>query len=140
MPRSFPSGRYGHTNPLRRLFGLQLLAERLPDTVGTALFRAWMQPGRFPLEPAVPSVERLRLPAEVLALLPPRRLNWIAQLELLVARRIVELPRTAIEREARNRLLREQGAYLRHVYAALARQLGEATALAEFERLIWSAS
>jgi hypothetical protein len=39
---------------------------------------------------------------------------------------------------ARNRLLGAQGAYLRVVYAALAAQVGESAALAEFERLILS--
>ena len=63
-------------------------------------------------------------------------LGLIALTELEVSRRVVETPRTSISRETRNKLLTSQGVYLRQVYAALARQLGEAAAQAEFERLL----
>jgi len=128
MPRPFPTGRFGHTNPLRRLFGLRLLADPLPEPLHTALIRAWMVPGRFITEPAIQSRQRLRLPADVLAFLPAWRLDTMALIELAVGRRLVEVPRTAITREERNHLLREQGVYLAHIYQALVSQLGEATA------------
>ncbi len=130
----FPSGRYHHTNPLRRLFGLHLLAERLPEAVGTMLIRAWMYPGRFDGNQAIQNLHRQRYAEDTLPFLPPSLLGIVAQIELLVARRIVEVPQTEITSEARNALLRSQAAYLAHVYAALVKQLGEAAAQAEFTR------
>ena len=44
--------------------------------------------------------------------------------------------RTSISRDARNKLLKAQGVYLRALYAALVFQLGELAALAEFQRLL----
>jgi hypothetical protein len=46
----------------------------------------------------------------------------------------------SLKPEERNRLLAEQGEYLRRLYEALARQIGEAAALEEFERLLLSVS
>ncbi len=46
-PPSYPSGRYTHTNPLRREFGLRLLSETLPEPLRTSLIRAWRRPARF---------------------------------------------------------------------------------------------
>jgi hypothetical protein len=132
--RPFPSGRYHQTNPLRRLFGLRLLAEPLPEPLRLVLIRAWMFPGRFDGNQAIQGVERQRLPEDVLPFLPPARLGWMAFIEFAVSRRIVELARTEITREERNALLRDQGAYLAQVYAALARQVGEAQAQAAFEQ------
>ncbi len=138
--RPFPSGRFGHTNPLRRLFGLRLLADPLPEAAGIALIRAWMFPARYDGEQAIPTRERLRLPADVLPFLPPARLAWMAFIELAVSRRLVETPKTAITREERNFLLRSQGGYLRSIYVALATQLGEARARVEMERLFLKAA
>jgi hypothetical protein len=146
MPRSphssqpFPSGRYHQTNPLRRLFGLRLLAEPLPAPLRASLIHAWMFPGRFDGNQAIPSRERLRLPEDVLPFLPPTRLGWMAFMELGVSRRIIEIPRTEISREERNALLNSQGAYLSALYTALAQQLGEKAALAEMERLLLKAA
>ena len=63
-------------------------------------------------------------------------LGALSLTELEVSRRVVETPRTSISRDTRNKLLRAQGAYLRSLYAALVARLGEAAALAEFERLV----
>ena len=139
MSRSFPSGRYHGTNPLRRLFGLYLLADPLPEPLRSTLIRAWMLPGRYDGNQAIPSRERQRLPEDVLPFLPPARLGWMSFVELAVSRRIVEVPRTEIDREERNRLLRGQGAYLARVYAALETQLGKAAAQAEFTRRLLAA-
>jgi hypothetical protein len=135
-PRRFPSGRYHHTDPLRREFGLRLLAEPLPEPLGLALIRAWRRPARYDGNQAIQSLERQRLPEESLPFLPPGRLAWVSFMELGVSRRVVETARTQIKREERNALLRSQGAYLKRLYMALADQLGEANALAEFERLL----
>jgi hypothetical protein len=132
--RSFPSGRYHQTDPLRRLFGLRLLAEPLPDPLRASLIRAWMFPGRYDGNQAIQGVERQRLPDDVLPFLPPTRLGIYSRIELEVGRRIVEIPRTEITREARSHLLRSQAAYLCALYGALARQIGEAAALAQFEQ------
>jgi hypothetical protein len=132
--RSFPSGRYHQTDPLRRLFGLRLLAEALPEPLRASLIRAWMFPGRYDGNQAIQGVERQRLPDDVLPFLPPTRLGIYTFIELEVGRRIVEIPRTEITREARSRLLRSQGAYLGALYQALVKQLGEAAALVEFEQ------
>jgi hypothetical protein len=159
-PRPFSSGRYGQTDPLRRLFGLRLLAEPLPAPIALMLLRAWMIPGRyngnqaiqsagarasvvsenagtqFPQAPAAAGAPRLRLPEDVLLFLPAWRLDTITRIELEVGRRIVEIPRTEITRETRNHLLREQGMYLAHLYHALVAQLGEATAQAVFTQRV----
>jgi hypothetical protein len=136
QPRPFPSGRYARTDPLRRLFGLQLLAEPLPEPLRPILIWAWMHPGRYNGNQAIPTRERQRLPDNVLLDLPPTRLCGYTQIELEVGRRIVELPRTEITREMRNWLLRAQATYLAALYAALVKQLGEAQAQAEFTRRI----
>jgi hypothetical protein len=133
-PRPFPSGRYHKTNPLRRLFGLRLLAEALPEPLRASLIHAWMLPGRYDGNQAIPGRECQRPPQERLPFLPLSLLDIFTLIELEIGRRIVEIPRTEITREERNRLLREQAAYLRSLYNALAAQLGEAAALAAFER------
>lgn len=56
--------------------------------------------------------------------------------EMEASSRVVETPRAEISRETRNKLLMAQGAYLRLLYAALVARLGEAGALAEFQRLL----
>ena len=45
--RPFDSGRYVHTNPLRREFGLRLLSEPLPEPLRTSFIRAWRRPARY---------------------------------------------------------------------------------------------
>ncbi|HLW00750.1 MAG TPA: hypothetical protein VKT82_18980 [Ktedonobacterales bacterium] len=135
----FPSGRYTHTDPLRREFGLRLLAEPLPEPLRSGLIRAWRRPGRFDGNQAIQSVHRPRPDQAQLFGLPLRMLGWLALTELEASRRVVETPRTSISRETRNTLLKAQGAYLRCLYAALAAQLGEAGAQAEFERLVLKA-
>jgi hypothetical protein len=136
MLHSFPSDRYARTNPLRRLFGLHLLAEPLPERLGAALIRAWMFPARYDGNQAIQSLGRRRLPEAGLPLLSPGRLGLVAQIELEVGRRIVEISRQEIEREERNALLRSQAAYLAQVYGALVTQVGEAKAQAVFERCL----
>ncbi len=138
FPKSptYPSGRYIHTDPLRREFGLRLLAEPLPEPLRTSLIRAWRRPARFDGTQAIQSVHRQRPEQTQLFGLPPRVLCLLTLTELEAARRVVETPRLDITRETRNRLLSAQGAYLRALYAALAAQRGEAGALAEFERLL----
>ncbi len=69
-------------------------------------------------------------------MLPPSLLGVLSLTELEVSRRVVETPRTSISRDTRNKLLAAQGAYLRSLYLALVFQLGEAAALAEFQRLL----
>ena len=140
-PPSFPSGRYVHTNPLRREAGLRLLTEPLPEPLRWAIIRAWRRPNCFvgPLSaPEPPSLHRQR-PAE--ASLPFKSaytLDWIALVELEVGRRLVEAPKASMSPVTRNRLLSAQGAYLRQVYTALAAQVGEPAALGAFQRLILS--
>ena len=59
-PPSFPSGRYTHTDPLRREFGLRLLSEPLPEPLRTSLIRAWRRPARFDGNQAIQSLHRQR--------------------------------------------------------------------------------
>ena len=137
-PPSFPSGRYVHTNPLRREAGLRLLTESLPEPLRWALIRPWRRPPHpaGTLQAELPSLHRQR-PSE--ASLPYKHaevLRLIALLELEMGQRIVEAPLARISRVTRNRLLSAQGAYLGCLYAALAAQVGEPAALAEFQRLI----
>jgi hypothetical protein len=134
--RPFSSGRYVHSDPLRRLFGLYVLAEPLPEPLRSRLIRAWMQPRRFDGNQAIQSRSRQRPDEADLLFFPPWRLSNLAQIELEVSRRVVETSRTAIKREERKKLLAAQGAYLSCLYSALAAQIGEAAALAEFERLL----
>jgi len=141
LPKSppIPSGRYTHTNPLRREAGLRLLTEHLPEPLRWDIIRAWRHPGlRSRLLPAreLPSAHRQR-PAEAsLPGTPPRMLAFIALVEFDVARRLVEAPLASILPTTRHALLSAQSRYLQQVYLALARQIGEAAALAEFQRLL----
>ncbi|HLW02733.1 MAG TPA: hypothetical protein VKT82_29025 [Ktedonobacterales bacterium] len=135
-PRPLFSGRYVHSDPLRREFGLHLLAEPLPEPLRTSLIRAWRRPVRYDGRQAIQSVHRQRPDEPSFSLMSARLLGMFALTELEAARRVVETPRTQISRETRNKLLKAQGAYLRSLYAALAAQLGEAAAQAEFQRLL----
>ena len=136
-----PSGRYERTNPLRREAGVRLLAEALPQPLRWALIRAWRQPSRFEVGmTALPSLFRQRPGEALLAQARPSMIAFITLTELEVSRRVVEAPQVSLKPEERNRLLAEQGEYLRRLYAALARQVGEAAALDEFERLLLSVS
>ena len=135
-PRLFPSGRYVRMNPLLRWFNLKLLAEPLPAPLRAALIQAWQHPGRYDGNQAIPTRNRQRLPTESLPFLPPSLLGTYTRIELEVGRRIVEVPRTEISQQERSRLLREQGAYLAHLYAALVWQLGEPTAQAVFAQRV----
>ena len=128
--------RYARTDPLRREFGLRLLAEPLPEPLRTRLIRAWRHPARFDGRQAIQSVHRQRPDQARLFSVPPRALGLITLTELEVSRRVVEAPLASISRETRNKLLASQGLYLQYLYVALARQVGEAAALAEFERLL----
>src|SRR5579871_4225410 len=134
-PRPFSSGRYARTDPLRREFGLRLLAEPLPEPLRTSLIRAWRRPARYDGRQAIQSVHRQRPDEAGLSLMSARVLGNITLTELEASRRVVETPRTEISRETRKRLLTAEGLYLRSLYTALAARLGEAGALAEFERL-----
>ncbi len=132
---SYPPGRYLKTDPLRREFGLRLLAEPLPEPLRTSLIRAWRRPVRYDGKQAIQSLHRQRPDEAALSILTPGLLGIISLTELEVSRRVVETPRTSISRETRNKLLAAQGIYLRALYAALVFQLGEVAALAEFQRL-----
>ncbi len=129
--------RYARTDPLRREFGLRLLAEPLPEPLRTHLIRAWRRPARFDGRQAIQALHRQRPDEASFPLLSARLLAVLTLTEMEVSRRVVETPRTEIKRETRNALLAAQGLYLRSLYAALAARLGEAGALAEFERLAW---
>ena len=85
---------------------------------------------------AIQSLHRQRPPEDALALFPPSLLGALSLTELEVSRRVVETPRASISRDTRNKLLRAQGTYLRSLYLAFVAQLGEAAALAEFQRLL----
>jgi hypothetical protein len=135
-PPSYPSGRYTRTNPLRREFGLRLLAEPLPEPLRSSLIRAWRRPPRFDGNEAIPTLHRQRPEQAQLFILPPRVLSPLTLVEMEVSRRVVEAPLASISRETRNKLLAAQGVYLHALSVALARHLGEAAALAEFERLL----
>ena len=135
-PPSYPSGRYTRTNPLRREFGLRLLAEPLPEPLRTRLIRAWRRPARFDGNQAIQSVHRPRQDQARLFVLPPSALGWLTLTELEVSRRVVEAPLASISRETRNKLLAAQGVYLQQVYVALARQVGDAAALATFQQAV----
>ena len=127
--------RYVHTDPLRREFGLRLLTEPLPEPLRTSLIRAWRRPARFDGNQAIQSVHRQRPDAASFSLMSARLLGMLALTEMEASRRVVETPCTQISRDTRNKLLAAQGAYLHALYAALVAQLGEASALAEFQRL-----
>ncbi len=143
FPKSppIPSGRYTTTNPLRREAGLRLLTEHLPHTLRWRIIRAWRRPGLFngqqtPL--ALQDAHRQHLDDAALAQVWPRTIAWFTLTELEVSRRLVEAPLASILPALRNSMLSAQGAYLLRLYAALAAQLGEAAALAAFERLLSS--
>jgi hypothetical protein len=131
----FPSGRYVHTDPLRREFGLRLLTDPLPEPLRSSLIRVWRRPARFDGNQAIQSLHRQRPDEARLPALHARLLSVLTLTEMEVSRRVVETPRTEIKRETRNQLLAAQGLYLAALYAALASQIGEAGAQAEFQRL-----
>ncbi len=136
---AIPSGRYTFTNPLRREAGLRLLTQDLPDSLRWAIIRAWRRPSlRSSMHPApeLPSAHRQRHDEASLQGLPPRLLAFIALVEFDMSRRLVEAPQASILPVTRNALLTAQGRYVRLVYLALARQIGEAAALAEFQCLL----
>ncbi|HEU5370373.1 MAG TPA: hypothetical protein VFU69_18010 [Ktedonobacterales bacterium] len=142
-PPSFPSGRYVHTNPLRREAGLRLLTESLPKPLRWAIIRAWRRPPRpvHPLAvPEPPSLHRQRPSEASLPSKHPEVLSLISLVELEMGRRLVEASLASISRVTRNRLLSAQGVYLGCLYAALAAQVGAAAALAEFQRLLLDAA
>jgi hypothetical protein len=135
-PSPYPSDRYLKTDPLRREFGLRLLREPLPEPLRTSLIRAWRRPVRYDGKQAIQSLHRQRPDEASLSLLTPGLLDLISLKELEVARRVIETPRTSISRDTRNKLLRAQGSCLSALYRALAGRVGEAAALAAFERLV----
>ena len=77
LPSSSPSGRYIHTDPLRREFGLRLLCEPLPEALRITLIRAWRRPARFDGKQAIQSVHRQRADEANLAVY----LSWAAGLD-----------------------------------------------------------
>jgi hypothetical protein len=140
-PPSYPSGRYTRTNPLRREGGLRLLTGSLPDPLHWSLIHAWRHPSLFDGQhtpTALQHPQRQRLDDAALAQTRPRALAWFTLTELEIARRLVEAPQASILPATRNSMLSAQGAYLLRLYVALARQIGEAAALAEFLRLLAS--
>ena len=134
---SHPSDRYLKTDPLRREFGLKLLTETLPEPLRTSLIRAWRRPGRYDGKQALQSLYRQRPDDAQLFSMPPRLLGVMTLTELEVARRGVDAAHQHQPRPAQP-LLKAQGVYLRALYTALVTHLGEATALAEFLRLVTS--
>ena len=136
-PPSFPSGRYTHTNPLRREAGLRLLTENLPEPLRWAIIHAWRRPSRFDeTMTALPTLHRQRPSEAQVVQARPHLIAFITLTEMEVSRRVVEAPLASISRVTRNRLLSAQGLYLRLLYISLARQIGEIAALAEFQRLL----
>jgi hypothetical protein len=135
-PPSFPSGRYTHTNPLRREQGLLLLTTSLPEPLRRAIITAWRHPiRRFDGKEAIQSIHRQRPSDAQLARYTPRAIGWMMLAELEVSRRILEAPLANVPRETRHTLLVGQGVYQRRLYDALAAHIGETAALAEFLRL-----
>ena len=138
-PTVSPTGRYTHSNPLRREQGIRLLTENLPEPLRRLFIPAFRRPPIFtraetPL--AIQGVQR-RWPCD--AELAPRAaqtLRWYVQTEVEAARRIVEAPRGHPRQATRDLLLVAQGAYLCRLYLALAARIGEAAALAEFARVL----
>ena len=140
-PPTSPSGRYDHTNPLRRYAGLRLLTEALPEPLRWAITRAWRQPSYFEVGmTSVPSPHRQRPGAAEVAFAHPGRILLLAQVEMEVSRRVVEAPRVSLPPVERDNLLQQQGQYLHLLYVSLARQMGEAAALAAFQRLLLQVS
>ncbi|HEU5368645.1 MAG TPA: hypothetical protein VFU69_09280 [Ktedonobacterales bacterium] len=136
-PSSFPSGRYERTNPLRRYAGLRLLSEPLPERLRWAIIRAWRQPSYFEVGmTALPGLHRQRPGEAQIISANVHRIALFFLTELEVSRRVVEAPQVSIKPEERNRLLSAQGAYLRRLYVALARQVGTEHALAICEQAI----
>jgi hypothetical protein len=137
LPRSpsFPSGRYVHTNPLRREGGLRLLAASLPDPLYLFMRRAWRHVTAYDGREAIQNPHR-QLPSEAqLACLSVQTLWWLLLAELEASVRFGSLadnhhPRGAL------RLLILQSEALRRLYVALAAQLGGAGAQTEFARLL----
>jgi hypothetical protein len=138
-PPVFPSGCYRHTNPLRRQAGLRVLTTYLPEPLRWAVIRAWRQPSRFEVGmTALPSPHRQRPGDAFIARAAPGIIAYIALTEMEVSRRIVEAPQVSLTAGERDSLLIAQSLYLRLLYEALTRQIGEAAALAEFQRLLLS--
>jgi hypothetical protein len=120
--------------------GSPLVATPIPTRCGAK--RAWRRPSLFTSQEAPLALQyghRQRLDDDALAQVWPRTIAWFVLTELEVSRRVVEAPLASISRVTRDALLSAQGAYLLRLYAALAAQIGEAAALAEFERLLLSA-
>ena len=132
----YPAGRYTRTNPLRREFGLRRLTEALPESLRRAIFGAFRHPARYDGNEAIQTVHRQRPGEAQLFCMSPRGLGILAHIELEASRRVLEAPLASISRETRNALLTSQSVYLWQIYTALARQVGETLALAEFQRLL----
>jgi hypothetical protein len=111
----------------------------MPAPLRALFLNAWRRPYLFtgqetPL--AVQSTQRQRPDEATVAKATAQTLAWVTLTELEVSRRVLEAPMASISRVTRNTRLVAQGAYLRLLYAALVRQVGEAAALAEFGRLL----
>ncbi|HEU5369112.1 MAG TPA: hypothetical protein VFU69_11635 [Ktedonobacterales bacterium] len=136
-PPTFPSGRYERTNPLRRYGGLRLLSEPLPEPLRWAIIRFWRHPSYFEVGmTALPSLHRQRPGEALLAQAGVHRIALLFLTELEVSRRVVEAPQVSLKPEERNRLINEQGVYLRRLYVALARLVGTEHAPAICEQAI----
>jgi hypothetical protein len=136
-PPTFPSGRYTYTNPLRREAGLRLLTGPLPERLRWAIIHTWRHPSPFEVGmTALPHLHRQRPDEARLLQASPSLIVVIALTEMEVSRRVVEAPQVNLKPAERDSLLFAQGQYLGWLYAVLARQVGEAAALAEFERLV----
>jgi len=135
-PPSFPSGRYTITNPLRREYGLRLLTATMPTSLRALFLAAWRRPYLFTGQETPLAVQSTQRQRPDITKATVQTVCWVTLTELEVSRRVLEAPIASISRMTRNTLLIAQGAYLRLLYAALVRQVGEAAALAEFARLI----
>src|SRR5690242_5949338 len=109
---SFPSGRYNHTNPLRRYAGLRQLSEPLPERLRWAIVRVWRQPSYFEVGmTALPSLHRQRPGDAQLVQAGVHRIALFILTELEVSRRVVEAPQVSIKPAERDALLSAQGLY-----------------------------
>ncbi|HEY7356720.1 MAG TPA: hypothetical protein VH590_09650, partial [Ktedonobacterales bacterium] len=116
-----------------------VLTTYLPEALSWAVIRAWRQPSYFEVGmTALPSPSRQRPGDAVIARAAPGVIAFITLTEMEVSRRVVEAPQVSLTAGERDTLLIAQSLYLRLLYEALARQVGEVAALAEFERLLLS--
>ena len=101
QPSRPPVSRYRYTTPLRREWGIRLLTYTLPERlrvlVGRGLRRQPLFDGTI-IAFALPSLYREHLSDDSLARMSQRGKATFVQVEVEVARRIVEAPQDSITR------------------------------------------